>query len=144
MRAPNRRRSARRGAAAIEFAFWFVTFIYILVGIVDLSYFLNIYIIVQRAARDGVRHGATVLEDPPVTGDAIEQAAEDHATLVLETAGLVCDAGCTVQADWQTVDGRAWLDIHVAYPVTSLTHLFPYPIDQVSASFSMLTQEQGT
>lgn len=136
------RRRQRRGAAAIEFAFWFVAFMLILVGIIDLSYWLNIYIIIQRAARDGARHGSTVIEDPPETGIEIRDAAEDHARYVIDAAGLDCTGLCTIDSAWVDVGGRRWLNLTVAYPVESLTHLFPYPVSQVRATFSMLTQEQ--
>lgn len=141
--APHRKRAPRRGAAAMEFALWLAAFLVVLVCTIDLAHFLNVYIVVQRAARDGARYASTILEDPPETGDSIEAAARDHATLVLSSSGLTCTAGCSVTASWLDSGGRKWLDVDVIYPVRSLTGLFPGNITQVKSHFSMMSREQG-
>ncbi len=134
-------RAARRGNAAVEFAFWMAGFLVVLVGTVDVAHFLNTYIIVQRAARDGARQGATVLEDPPATGVSIESQAVDAAELALDSAGL-SDGGRIIAAEWTEVGASSWLDVTVEYPVRSLTNLFPYPMTEVTARFSLMTQQR--
>ena len=149
MMIPSRRRvfrrpRSRRGLAAIEFALTMPVLLAVILGIVELSLLIGRSYVVSRAARDGCRVGAGVLEGVDPTGEEIEQAATVAAETALAAAGINCDSTpCSISARWFQ-DDSGWymveVDVSVAYEPFS-TFLPSVPV-QTAYSFKMLTQQQ--
>jgi Flp pilus assembly protein TadG len=132
--------SSTRGNAAIEFALLMPLMLLLLAGIVDGSMFLLDRHAAVRAARDGARVAASVVEDPPATGDKIEAAAQLYAEKSLAAAEVV---PLSVSADWTTdADGWSWITLTIV--VRHRATFGPYsPFERdIIHSFTMLTQEQ--
>jgi Flp pilus assembly protein TadG len=137
-----RARQQRRGVAAVEFALWLTIMVTLLGGMVDVGYWLNIYLSVEQAARTGARVGSTVLEPFPATGASIRAAADTATRNSLSNSHLGCPTGCTVTTDWFLVGGWHWLSIDVVYPSQSVTGLTTFLDNDLHAHFVMMTQEQ--
>ena len=138
------RRGPRSGNAAMEFAFWLPILMLLIGGIVDLAWFMSRHQNVVRAARDGARLGATVLEDQDVVkGSQIEAAAEEQADLVLLGLGMDCEniPGCTISALYDNTTGRAAVVVTVHVPFEPLVGIAPVPTE-LAAQFAMMAQQQ--
>jgi len=70
-----RRRGASRGQATVEMALVLPILIWLLVGLVDVARMANAYLIVQHAAREGVRLGITGASDTQVAQRALTASA---------------------------------------------------------------------
>jgi hypothetical protein len=84
-------RSDRRGASAIEFVLWLPVLIILLSGVVDISWYMSRYHLVQRATMDGVRYGVRqAAEEAPTDAQGSKQipAAENRARAMLVDFGL--------------------------------------------------------
>ncbi len=138
-------RRPRRGASAIEFALVIPVLMTIFGAILELSLYLGMMHRVSRIARDSARVGSVILEGPSPTGDDIVAAAETHAWLALDAAGVDCRGDCTVAATWELDDDSGYMlvDVVVDAPHRGLTGLMPALVDSgVAAHFAMLTQQQ--
>lgn len=128
----------------MEFAFWLPIIMLLLSIIVDLGWYISRYNNVVRAAKDGARIGATVLEDQGVTpGTQIEATAEAQAAVVLQGLGMPCDAsdGCVIEAIYDTSSDRNAVVVTVTYPFHPLIG-FATMDPNLVAQFSMMTQQQ--
>ncbi|MEZ4234592.1 MAG: TadE/TadG family type IV pilus assembly protein [Myxococcota bacterium] len=131
----------RRANAAIEFVLMLPMMLLLLGGIVDGSLFLVDRHAAVRAARDGTRVGASVVEPPPATGDLIEAKAKLFAERSLTSAGIVPDA---VMAEWHTDDdGWSYITLTVIVPHRALFGRYSPFNREIIHSFTMLSQEQG-
>ncbi|MFT7520000.1 MAG: Flp pilus assembly protein TadG [Kiritimatiellia bacterium] len=131
----------RRGAAAIEFAMWIPVLAVLFSGIVDVSWMMSRQHNVVRAARDGARVGAVIIEDGAVTpGTDITRVAEEHAVSILNGVGMTCDGGCKVTATYVT-SPRAMVTVHVEYDFVPLMGLIPLSTT-LTTSFTMMAQQQ--
>lgn len=86
-----KRTNRRRGAAAIEFAFWLPVLLVLLSGLVDLAWFMSRYHLVQRANMDGVRYGVRQAAQEEVAdpqGSKQIPAAEARARQIMQDFGL--------------------------------------------------------
>lgn len=135
-------RARRRGAAALEFALCLPVILLVIGGIVDLSAFVELTQVASRAARDGARIGATVIEGDDPTGEGIEAAAVEQAELLLAEAGRPCGAGCDITADWVAIDGAMYVRVDVRYPYEPWVGLSRFLADHAGAEFVMMTQQQ--
>lgn len=137
----------RRGAAALEAALVLPVLLLLFAGILDLSNYISTYHRVNRVARDAARVGSVTIEGDEPTGDDIRQAAEEHAELALDAAGLACVTGCTIDTEWE-VDadsGYAFVVVGIEYPYPGLTGLIPLLTDiGIATQFAMVTQQQPT
>ena len=127
----------------MEFAFWLPILVLVLSGIVDMGWYMSRYHLVNRAARDGARVAADVLErrDNPSPGSDIEAAAEAHAEALLEGVGMPCDtAACIVEATWED-SLRDTIAVRVTYPFEPLFGVAPIHTS-MTAEFAMLTRTQ--
>lgn len=133
-------RGGARGNAAIEFALLMPLMLLLLAGIIDGSLFLIDRHAAVRAARDGARVAATVVEDPPVTGAEIEAAAVQYASESLAAAEV---EPMSITADWSTdEEGWSWITITIVVRHRAMFGPYsPFSRDIVHA-FTMLTQEQ--
>ena len=142
-----RRVHGRKGAAALEAALVLPVLLLLFAGILDLSNYISTYHRINRVARDAARVGSVVIEGDEPTGDDICEAAESHAELALDAAGLACAAGCTIDTEWE-VDagsGYAFVVVGVEYPYDGLTGLIPLLTDiGITTQFAMVTQQQPT
>lgn len=135
------RRQQRRGVAAMEFTFWLPVLAAVASGIVDTGWYMSQYHNVSRAARDGARQGATMLETADaVPGTEIEAASEAQALSVLEGVGLPCEGGCAIDADW-VIGERDYVVVDVIYPFEPLIGFIPIELSMRS-TFSMVTRQQ--
>lgn len=135
-------RRLRRGVAAMEFALTLPVFLFVVLGVADLSYFITSLYDVQRAARDGARVGSVTLEGGTPTGAVINAEAIAQAKQVLLASGKPCGEGCSVTSTWVLVEGFRYVQVNVTYPHRPFTpglHLVP---TYARASFFMLTQQQ--
>ena len=145
----NRNRS-RRGASLIEFALSFPSLLTVLGGVLALSSYISQLHVVSRAARDGARVGSVTLEGPDGDGSLIEAASVLQAQAVLDTTGYHCageasttaddNANCNVSARWWYDDPYHYVTVDVIYPLD--VGAMPGFPENVSASFTMLTQQQ--
>ncbi len=145
--APPRRFSSRKGAAALEAALVLPVLLLLFAGILDLSNYISTYHRVNRVARDAARVGSVVIEGDEPTGDGIREAAESHAELALDAAGLACLTGCTIETEWEidAASGYAFVVVGVEYPYDGLTGLIPLLTDiGITTQFAMVTQQQPT
>jgi Flp pilus assembly protein TadG len=126
----------------MEFAFWLPILMLLVSGIIDLGWYISRYNNVVRAAKDGARYGATIIEDQDVvTGTQIEASAADQAALVLEGLGMDCDAGCSIDAVYDVSSDRAAVVVTVTYPFEPLIG-FTGVGTSISAQFTMMAQQQ--
>lgn len=133
---------SRRGAAATEFGLWLPILAVLISGVLDISWMMSRYHNVVRAARDGARVGASIIEpDDTVPGAIITVAAEEHAKAILDGVGMTCGAGCTVEATLVNLPGSA-IEVVVVYPFEPLLGIFPINVDMRS-SFAMRVQQAG-
>ncbi len=132
----------RRGAAAVEFALTLPFLLLVVMGIIELSLLMHRAHQITRVARDACRIGSGVLEGVAPTGDEIEAAAIDHAEFALETLGVDCGAGCTIDATWYEDEGWMLLRVEVDVPYDPFTGLLPFLPDSTHCGFVMLTQQQ--
>lgn len=95
----------RRGSAAIEFGLTLPMIVFLLAAVVDWGSYMSLRTSVARAAMDGARRGAAVMEDDTVTtGSLIVPAAETRAELILQEMGLTCTSpDCTVTGTYCAV-----------------------------------------
>lgn len=112
-RRPSRR--ARRGAAAIEFAFTLPLLAATLLFTIEYAYFFSVRTQVVQAASQAARFAASV----NANSDA-ELAAALSFQLMLEEMGIECDSSCTV-------------DVTANSDIVELSVLVPY--DQVTNAF---------
>jgi len=143
---------ARRGKAAVEFAFVSPILVVTLVAIVDLSNYFIIAYDVQRGAKDGARAGSLTLLQPGETGVPIETAATTQANLVLNstaTAGVTCTStsAWTLNGGFGSLAGFWQIQVTTTCPYNPLILnsliVSGNPITQISSSFIMMTQQQG-
>lgn len=134
----------RRGAAAAEFALSASVLFAVLVGIVEMSLLVSRTYTVTRAARDGCRIAAGVIEGVDPTGDEIEDTAVDQARFVLQTAGIECIEadGCEVEASWAEHDGWMMVTVEIDVPYQPFTELLPMLPHSTHGEFTMVTQQQ--
>jgi hypothetical protein len=140
-----RSRARRRGAAAVEFALVLPVLMLVFGAIIELSLFISTYHRVTRVARDAARVGSVVIEGPDADGTDIRAAAEDHAVLALEGAGLDCEGGCDIATTWDLDEdsGYFFLIVDVHYPFFGLTGVMPELAERgINARFAMVTQQQ--
>ncbi len=139
-----RRESRRRGAAAIEFGLWMPVLAVLLSGLVDLSWFMSRYHLVQRATMDGVRFGVRKASEEDTSdpqGSKQVPAAEQRALAVLTGFGLSSPtvnatlipngAGCPFD--------RLEMDTTVQFQ--PLIGFLPMPTT-ISADFAMMSEIQ--
>lgn len=112
------------------------------IGIVELSRFVSAHHRVARAARDGARVGSITIEGPDADGSVITANAIDQAQTVLAANCVACKDSCDVSADWLESDGDYYVTVTVTSPHRSLTGFFPSIQDGITASFTMMTQQQ--
>lgn len=144
---PAPRRRIRRAAAAVEAALWVPFLSLLLCGIADLSHFVSTQHQVARAAREGARVGAMVMNNASggTAGEAdIEAAAVSHATQVLTTAGIPCQQGCTVTAAWakDSTTGMYLLTMNIQITYHALTGFFTSLDGKLRRSFVAMSQVQ--
>lgn len=132
----------RRGVAAMEFALTLPVFLFVVLGVADLSYFITSLYDVQRAARDGARVGAVTLEGGTPTGAVITAEAIAQAKIVLAASDKPCGDDCSVTAQWVLVDGLRYVQVNVVYPHRPFTPGLNLVPTYARASFFMLTQQQ--
>lgn len=140
-----RRRSPRRGAAALEFALVLPVLITLFGGIIELSLFISTFHRVNRVARDAARVGSTIIEGDEPDGTLIVEAAEDHANLALDAAGLPCEGGCVMEATWEEDEdsGYFFITVDITYPYSGITNILPDLMeDGIRSRFSMVSQQQ--
>ncbi len=139
-----RRLRGRRGAAAVEIAVLLPLLLIVLVGLIEVSLAIHESHAMTRAAREGCRIGASILEGPEPTGDAIRAAAEAGAITTLETAGFACDAStrCVVTARWESVQGWQAVRVEVSRRRERLLLPWSFVSRDAQGSFVMLTQQQ--
>lgn len=138
----NTRNGKRTGAAMMEFALILPVLMMVFLGTFDLAMYLSGVNTATRIARDAARVGSAVIEGADPDGSQIEQAAEDHAVEMLERIDHPCattnDCDSYLEANWVDVDGRMFVQILIDLPHDGI---FMAP-DTLSASFSMMTQQQ--
>ena len=132
----------RRAVAAMEFALTLPVFLLVVLGVADLSYFISNLYDVQRAARDAARIGSITIETPPVTGDELRAAAIAQAQIVLAASEKPCGGGCSVTAEWITIEGFKYIRVNVQYPHKAFTPGLNLVPTSAKAQFVMLTQQQ--
>lgn len=136
---------ARRGSAAIEFGLVLPVLLAVFGAVIELSLYISTLHRVSRVARDSARVGSVIIEGPSPTGIDIKAAAESHALLALDGAGLPCDAGCTVTTDWDLDANGDWyfITVDVTYPYKGMTGFMPLLVNRgVQSRFAMVTQQQ--
>ena len=133
----------RRGAAAVEFALTLPFLLAVLMGIVEMSLLQSRMYVINRAARDGCRVGAGVLEGGSPDGTQIRAAANVAAQQVLDDAGVTCGSvGCDIQSTWFLQDGWMMLRVEVGVPYQPFTNLLPMIPIMTRGQFVTLTQQQ--
>lgn len=139
----------RRGAGAIEFALTMPILLLIAFGIAEMGVMLHHSQIISRAARDGGRVGAGVIEGLNPTGDEIEAVAIANASAALAAGGIDCridgvdgTSQCPVSATWFEQDGWMMLEVQIDVPYTPMTRLMPFIPNRIRQDFVTLTQQQ--
>lgn len=136
-------RRFRRGAAAVEFAMLVPVFAMVAVATAELSSFMSQRFLVQRAAMDGARLGATTLEGSLGDGSLIEAAAESQARGLLAHAGRPCVEGeCSVTAAYVEIQGLYWVSVDVVLRADVVPSGFGLTPEFVTANMVMLAQQQ--
>lgn len=140
--ASNVLRRARRGVGTIEFALTLPILLYVALGITELGMLTGRVELVGRVAREAARTGAGRIEGADPTGAAIQASAIAQANVALEAAGISCDAGCTVTAQWVERGGWMNLDVSVEVPYVPVTNLVPGLPTSTHGEFTTITQQQ--
>lgn len=135
-------RRTRRGVGTIEFALTLPILLYVAMGITELGMLTGRVELVNRVAREAARAGAGTIEGADPTGTHIEEVAIAQASAALEAAGIVCDDGCTVTAEWTDHSGWMNLDVRVEVPYVPVTNLVPGLPTSTHGEFTMVTQQQ--
>jgi Flp pilus assembly protein TadG len=126
---------SRKGAAAIEFAFWLPVVMVMLSGIIDFGWYMARSEIVMRAARDGARQGAAAQDVTGAVGEANLQAGA--------TLGALGYSGCTVSSltDLDTND-LEWIETSVSCPFQPLIGIAPGLPNNIGYQFVMYLELQ--
>lgn len=133
-------RRQRRGGAAIEFALWLPVLAILLSGIIDIAWMVSRYHNVVRAARDGARVGAAIIEpDTETPGALVLEASRAHAEVILDGVGMPCDVGRAVTSELVEIPGSA-VEVRVNYPYRPALGLFPLPVT-LTSRFAMRLQQ---
>jgi len=138
------RENRRRGAAAIEFGLWMPILAILLSGLVDLSWFMSRYHLVQRATMDGVRFGirkAAEEDTSDAQGSKQVPAAEARALSVLSGFGL---SSPTVNATLIPNGGGCpfdRLEMDTTVDFQPLIGFIPMPT-VITADFAMMSEIQ--
>lgn len=110
----------RRGAAAVEFAMTLPVMAFLLIGIIEYSWFMSQRAMVESAAGDVARYAAT-----QPTGTQLAAASATGAVL-LEDLGFDCDAlDCTIATQTVTVDAIDAIEVRLQVQFDQLTNAFP-------------------
>ncbi len=135
-------RRARRGVGVVEFSLTMPILLYVTMGITELGMLTGRVELVNRVAREAARAGAGTIEGADPTGTAIAEMAIAQASAALEAAGIPCDTGCTVTAEWIDRDGWMNLDVRVEVPYVPVTNLVPGLPTSTHGEFTAITQQQ--
>jgi hypothetical protein len=137
-----RTRSARRrGTTLTEFALWLPILFVLLSGMLDFTWFMNRYSVVQRATRDGARFGASLYENANVeAGALIEPQAEASTREILTLARMPCDEDCLVEATVEFLPFKA-VRVEVDYLFMPIVGLVPMP-DMIHTEFVLAAEFQ--
>ena len=137
-------RSDRRGASAIEFVLWLPVLLTLLSGIIDISWYMSRYHLVQRATMDGVRYGVRqAAEEAPSDTQGSKQvpAAEARAQSMLTGYGL---ANPNVHAQLIPDGGGCpfdRLEMTTRAQFQPLVGFIPLPT-HITATFAMMSEIQ--
>lgn len=119
----SRRRDARRGAAAVEFALTLPIIVLLLLGTIEYGNYFSQLAMVNAVARDACRFGGN--QDGPAEAGTNAQAA---ARQLLVDLGFPCQLGsgqCSVQAQPFQESGLTFLELRVDVEYDQLTGAFP-------------------
>ncbi len=119
-------RKTRRGTTLTEFALWMPIMLVLMSGMLDITWFMTRFHVVQRATRDGARIGASLFEGNAESGVVIIPEAEAATKEILELANMPCDIGCLVTARVEYVPFKAVI-VEVDYPHAPIVGIVPMP-----------------
>ncbi len=134
-----RRRSAQRGAAAIEFALVLPILIAIIVAIMDYGWFFTENSRVVAATREGVRLGVTYATDETPTP---QTAAANRINEVLTDYGFDTSSA-TVTTEYVGTAPEQMLRVTVTLPYEPLVGMIPVALPpNLNGSMTMLLELQ--
>lgn len=130
-------RKRRRGAAMIEFGFWFPITITLLSALVDFSWYMGISQNVMQAARDGARTGSAEPDNTRTTNNEAEAAARSGAQAVIDAMGLTCNPPVAVEG---VALGMDTITVTVTCPFDPLVGLVPVLPANIQYQFTMFKE----
>ena len=134
-----RRRSARRGASAIEFALTLPLVLAVVSAVLDYGWYLTQAANVLAAVREGARYGVTVDQDDGPETAAVNQTEAALAALGVQCGGAAGD--CTVDASVGQTGTLDSLTVSVEVGYIPLMGLVPTP-EHLRGALTMALEDQ--
>lgn len=113
----------RSGATMVEFAFGFLLFLVLVLGVMEFGRAVWIYTTVSYAAREGARFAVVHGETNPVTNDDGDDITSDQIEEVVKRNAIGLDRNkIVVSPSWTPDNSRGSIvEVEVSYPFETVT-----------------------